>query len=127
MENLTKILLVAIGGAFGAVARYLISVSPLANIFEKFPFPTFFINIVGSFFIGFLFVMLSDKFMINENFRIAVTVGFLGAFTTFSTFELEIVSLVRERYFTTAFAYLFLSVFVGFVGVLSGIWLAKKF
>ena len=127
MENLTKILLVAIGGALGAVARYLISVSPLANIFEKFPFPTFFINIVGSFFIGFLFVMLSDKFMINENFRIAVTVGFLGAFTTFSTFELEIVSLVRERYYTTAFAYLFLSVFVGFVGVLSGIWLAKKF
>ncbi len=127
MENLTKILLVAIGGAFGAVARYLITISPLANIFEKFPFPTFIINIVGSFFIGFLFVMLSDKFMINENFRIAVTVGFLGAFTTFSTFELEIVSLVRERYFTTAFAYLFLSVFVGFVGVLSGIWLAKKF
>lgn len=127
MENLTKILVVAIGGAFGAVARYLISVSPLANIFEKFPFPTFLINIVGSFFIGFLFVMLSDKFMINENFRIAVTVGFLGAFTTFSTFELEIVSLVRERYFTTAFAYLFFSVFVGFVGVLSGIWLAKKF
>ncbi|HXH69490.1 MAG TPA: CrcB family protein, partial [Pyrinomonadaceae bacterium] len=82
---------------------------------------------VGSFFIGFLFILVSDKFTINENFRIAVTVGFLGAFTTFSTFELEIFSLVCERYFTMAFAYLFLSVFVGFVGVLSGVWLAKKF
>ena len=122
-----KVLSVAVGGAFGAVARYLINVSPLANIFEKFPFPTFFINIVGSFFIGFLFVLLSDKFMINENFRIAIVVGFLGAFTTFSTFELEIFSLVRERYFTMAFVYLFLSVFVGFVGVLCGIWLAEKF
>ncbi len=127
MESWMKVLSVAVGGAFGAVARYLINVSPLANIFEKFPFPTFFINIVGSFFIGFLFVLLSDKFMINENFRIAIVVGFLGAFTTFSTFELEIFSLVRERYFAMAFVYLFLSVFVGFVGVLCGIWLAEKF
>ncbi len=126
-ETLAKILSVAIGGAFGAVARYLINVSPLANVFEKFPFPTFFINITGSFLIGFLFVLLSDKFLINENFRIALMIGFLGAFTTFSTFELEIFSLDREKYFATAFAYLFLSVFVGFVGVLSGIWLAKKF
>jgi CrcB protein len=127
MENLTKILAVAVGGAFGAVARYLINISPLANIFEKFPLPTFFINITGSFFIGFLFVLLSDKFPINENFRITIIVGFLGAFTTFSTFELEIFLLVRERYFTMAFVYLFLSVLVGFVGVLSGIWLGERF
>ncbi len=127
MESWIKVLSVAIGGALGAVARYLINISPLANVFEKFPFPTFFINITGSFLIGFLFVLLSDKFLINENLRIALIVGFLGAFTTFSTFELEIFSLVREKNFTIAFVYFFLSVFVGFVGVLSGIWLAKKF
>jgi CrcB protein len=126
-ETLTKILSVAIGGAFGAVARYLINISPLANIFEKFPFPTFFINITGSFLIGFLFVLLSDKIFINENFRIALTVGFLGAFTTFSTFEFEVFSLVRERHFAIAFTYLLLSVAGGFAGVLSGVWLAKKF
>ncbi len=122
-----KILSVAVGGAFGAVARHLINISPLTNVFEKFPFPTFFINITGSFLSGFLFVLLSDKFSINENFRIAIMIGFLGAFTTFSTFELEIFSLVRERYFATTLAYLFLSVFVGFLGILSGVWLAKKF
>ncbi len=62
----------------------------------------------------------------NENLRFAVIVGFLGAFTTFSTFELEIFNLIRERYFVTAFVYLFLSVLVGFVGVLGGVWLAKR-
>ena len=126
MENFTKILSVAIGGAFGATLRYLINISPLANLFEKFPFPTFFINIVGSFFIGFLFALFTDKFAPNENFRLALTVGFLGAFTTFSTFELEIFELVRERYFTMAFLYLFLSVLIGFIGVLAGVWLARK-
>ena len=126
METLTRILAVAVGGAFGAVLRYLINTSPLANLFEKFPFPTFFINISGSFLIGFLLILFTDKFEINENLRLAITVGFLGAFTTFSTFELEIFELARERYFATAFLYLFLSVLVGFIGVLSGVWLAKR-
>ncbi|MBA3692717.1 MAG: fluoride efflux transporter CrcB [Acidobacteria bacterium] len=122
-----KILSVAIGGAFGATARYLINISPLANLFEKFPFPTFFINITGSFLIGFLLVLLTDKFTTNGNLRLAVLVGFLGAFTTFSTFELEIFDLVRERYFAIAFLYFSLSVLVGFAGILAGVWLAKKF
>jgi CrcB protein len=126
VETFAKVLAVAIGGAFGASARYLINVSPLANLFEKFPFPTFFINVSGSFLIGFLMVLLTEKFPANENFRLAVTVGFLGAFTTFSTFELEIFEFVRERNFATAFLYLFLSVSLGFIGVCGGIWLAKK-
>ena len=127
METFTKILSVAIGGAFGATLRYLINISPLANLFEKFPFPTFFINITGSFLIGFLLIIFTDKFSANENLRVAATVGFLGAFTTFSTFELEIFELIRQRFFATAFLYLFLSVLVGFAGVLAGVWLAKKF
>jgi len=127
MEFFTKILSVAIGGAFGAVARYLINVSPLADLFGKFPFHTFFINISGSFLIGFLLIFFTDRFMESENMRLAIIVGFLGAFTTFSTLELELFELIRERYFTTAFAYLFLSILIGFVGLLAGIWLGKKF
>ncbi len=107
METFTKILAVAAGGAFGAVARHLINISPLADLFEKFPFHTFFINVTGSFFIGFLMIIFTDKFIVSENLRLAMTIGFLGAFTTFSTFELEIFALVRERYFATAFVYLF--------------------
>ena len=127
MEAFAKILSVAIGGAFGATARYLINISPLQNLFGKFPFPTFFINVLGSFLIGFFLIFLTDKIAVNDNLRFAVMVGFLGAFTTFSTFELEIWNLIEEGFYTNAFLYLFLSVLLGFAGVVLGIWTAKRF
>lgn len=127
METGMKILSVAIGGAFGAVARHLVNISPAANVFEKFPFPTFLINILGSFLIGFFMILLADKIVVSDNLRMAVIVGFLGAFTTFSTFEIEIFGLVRERYFITALIYLILSVVVGFIGVIAGVETAKRF
>jgi fluoride exporter len=126
METAFRIISVAAGGALGAVARYLINVSPISGIFGKFPFATSVINISGSFLIGFLLIVFADKISVSENVRMAVIVGFLGAFTTFSTFEAEIYGLVRERSFTTAFLYLFLSVFVGFVGVISGVALGRR-
>ena len=127
MESLTKILSVAFGGAFGAVARYLINISPMQTWLKPFPFPTFFINVTGSFLIGFLLVLFVDKFQLSENWRLAVIVGFLGAFTTFSTFEFETWELVKEDQFLTAFGYVLLSVLFGFIGVALGVWLAKKF
>jgi len=126
MEALTKILSVAAGGAAGAVARYLVNLSPLANLFQKFPFPTFFINVTGSFLIGLLFILLNDRFDVSDNLRLALIVGFLGAFTTFSTFEIELFGLVKEGSFLTAFAYLFLSVAAGFVGVAGGILVGRR-
>ncbi len=126
METFGKILSVAVGGAFGAVARYLINVSPAANVFDKFPFPTFLINIIGSFIIGFLLIVLTDKIQVSESLRMAIIVGFLGAFTTFSTFELEIYGLVRDRQIVLALVYFFLSVFVGFVGVIAGVALGRR-
>jgi fluoride exporter len=127
MEFWGKIFSVAAGGAIGAVARYLINISPTSNLFGKFPFPTFLINITGSFLIGFLLILLTDKIVVSENFRMALIVGFLGAFTTFSTFEMEIFGLAREREFILAIAYLLLSVTIGFVSVLAGVALARRF
>lgn len=127
METIAKILSVGIGGAFGAAARYLLNISPLNNVFANFPFPTFIINILGSFLIGFFLILLTDKINVGDNFRLAVMVGFLGAFTTFSTFEMELFGLVKDRSFVGAFVYLFFSVVVGFIGVIAGIWLARKF
>ena len=122
-----KLLFIAGGGALGAVSRHLINISPLARIFDHFPFPTFFINIVGSFLIGFFMILLAYKVQISDNLRFAIIVGFLGAFTTFSTFEMEIYGLLKDRFFATAFLYLFLSVAVGFAGLVAGVELAKRF
>jgi fluoride exporter len=121
METFNKIIFVALGGALGAVARYLINISPLANLFEKFPFPTFFINVAGSFLIGFLLILFTDRIDVGSNVRMAVIVGFLGAFTTFSTFEMEIYGLVQERYLAMAALYMLLSVAAGFFGVVAGV------
>jgi len=126
VETALKIASVAIGGAFGAVARHLISVSPLANAAGKFPLPTFVINVIGSFLIGLLFVVFAERIEVSENFRLAIIVGLLGAFTTFSTFEMEIFSLARERHLTTAALYLLLSVIIGFVGVSAGVALGRR-
>ncbi len=127
MEALTKILSIAAGGALGAVARYLINISPFGARFGKFPFATFFINVSGSFLIGFLLIVSTDKYAVPENLRLAVLIGFLGAFTTFSTFELEIYELLKEGAFATAALYFALSVAVGFAGVAAGVALAKRF
>ncbi len=126
MEELGKIISIAVGGAFGAVARYLINVSPLNAVFDKFPLPTFVINITGSFLIGFLMILFADKYSSNENLRMAIIVGFLGAFTTFSTFEMEMFGLVREKQLVTAFVYLALSILVGFIGVVAGVSLGRR-
>lgn len=126
LDALWKILSVAAGGAAGAVARYLINISPLAAVFEKLPLPTLVINLSGSFLIGFLLILLTDKWDVGDNLRMAVIVGFLGAFTTFSTFEMEIYGLAKERDFSMALFYLILSVAAGFVGVAAGVALGKR-
>lgn len=127
METTLRILSVAAGGALGAVARHLVNISPIANWFERFPFATFVINVSGSFVIGFLLILLTDKINTSEYLRSALMVGFLGAFTTFSTFEMEIYGLARDRLWINAFLYLALSVVLGFIGVLAGVFAARQF
>jgi CrcB protein len=125
METFTKITSVAVGGALGAVARHLINISPLANVFQKFPLPTFLINISGSFLIGFLLIVLTDKVQVSEALRMAVIVGFLGAFTTFSTFEMEIYGLMKNGNLFLTSIYLLASLVAGFLGVALGVNLGR--
>lgn len=126
MENAIKILAVAGGGALGAVARYLVNLSPLAAVSDKFPFPTFVINVIGSFLIGLAVAAFAGRVDVSESLSAAVIVGFIGAFTTFSTFEMEIYSLARDRQLMIAGAYIGLSLIVGFLGLLAGVALGRR-
>ena len=114
------------GGAIGAAARYLIGISPLNSLFGRFPFPTLLINVIGSFLIGLLAALLADRFAASETLRLFVIVGILGGFTTFSAFEAEMYGLARGGEYITAFLYLFLSVFLGFVSVVIGVELGRR-
>ncbi len=101
MINVSKILAVASGGALGAILRYVLNLL-FAKFLAPFPFATFFINVTGSFLIGFLLTLFSEKLTVDENWRLFLTVGFLGAYTTISTFEFETFALIRERHLPIA-------------------------
>lgn len=122
METVSKFLLVALGGSFGAMTRYGMNLL-FGNAFLPFPFATFLINVTGSFLIGFLLA----KFGENETVKLLLVSGFLGAYTTFSAFEYEAFQLTQTKQLMTAFLYVALSFAIGFIGVASGIWLARRF
>lgn len=108
----------------GAVARYGIGgwVHSLAG--SSFPWGTFTVNLVGSFALGFAIRALHASTVAPE-YRGFLTVGLLGAFTTFSTFSYEAVMLVQDGEWTRASAYLFGSVLAGVAAVIAGLWLAS--
>ena len=87
---------VAIGGACGAVMRWLMASGIQRMAGGAFPWGTFAVNAIGSFLLGFLFVWLIERSSVSELVRLALTVGFLGAFTTFSTYSLESIRLLQE-------------------------------
>jgi fluoride exporter len=126
MAFIEKLVFVAAGGALGAAARYLVNISPAASLFEHFPFPTFLINVTGSFLLGFALILFADKVPVSDNLRMFVMVGCLGAFTTFSTFEAELFGLVKDGFRLQALLYLIASVIVGFLGLAAGIALARR-
>ncbi len=115
-----EFVLVFIGGALGAVCRYGISVQMKRMISTEFPLATFLINLTGSFFLGLLMAASSD-----EPFRLLLGTGFLGGFTTFSTFQVENVTLYLRKKYLTLLGYVLLSVgmciLFAYIGLLLGI------
>ncbi|RMH62535.1 MAG: fluoride efflux transporter CrcB [Zetaproteobacteria bacterium] len=91
-----ELLAVALGGACGAVLRWLLASTIQRAVSGAFPWGTFAVNALGSFLLGFLFVWFVERSTVGEMGRLAVTVGMLGAFTTFSTYSLESVRLMQE-------------------------------
>ena len=122
MSWLLPYLLVGVGGFVGANARFLVARWVGALVETRFPLGTFIINISGSFLLGVIGTMVAQKVLPNsDEVRLALGVGFLGAYTTFSTFEFETHALFDDGSWLTATTNLFASVFVGLVAVRAGI------
>jgi CrcB protein len=113
--------MVGIGGFVGAIARFALG-NYIGNRFgSRFPYGTFVINISGSFLIGFVLTMLAQRFDLSPNWRYLIPIGFIGAYTTFSTFEYETLRTVQDGQIPMAFANVSLSVIVGFAAVWLGV------
>ncbi len=119
-------LAVASGGALGAMARYGVSRAAVHLLGPNFPWGTIAANVTGSFAMGFLIVWLARTEPHSAAMRAFLTVGLLGAFTTFSTFSLDVVTLYRDRTLTIAGAYLAASVILSVIGLLGGMTLGRQ-
>ncbi len=88
--------MVLIGGGSGALLRYVVGTAIMQRFGATFPYGTFFINITGSFLIGVLMTLLTERFQPHPNWRLLLVVGFLGGYTTFSSFEFETLQAMRQ-------------------------------
>jgi CrcB protein len=123
---LIRYLLVVIGGGTGALARYVAASAIMTRFGGKFPLGTLVINVTGSFLIGFLMTMLTERFKLDPNWRLLLVVGFLGGYTTFSSFEWETYSSVRDGGLWTGMLNVVSSVMLGYVAVTLGSLLARR-
>ena len=116
---------VAIGGAVGSVLRYMIQTHSMQWLGNSFPYGTLIVNVVGSLLIGFLSYALLERFTVTEEVRIAILVGFLGGFTTFSTFSIETLNLIQVGSFFGAIINAILSIVLCLVACFVGMSLAR--
>ncbi len=122
---MTKILAIMAGGSLGSLFRYLISVFVQRNTSQAFPFGTLAVNLAGSFLIGYLWAFFAGTRLTNE-WKLFIFTGFLGGFTTFSTFAREATQLLKVGEYRIAFTYMLVSNVVGIALVFLGFILARR-
>ncbi len=118
-------LLIAIGGAAGAVGRYAVDDTISRLIGSAFPMGTLIVNLSGSFLLGLLFALVSERSALPADIRAPVMIGFIGAYTTFSTWMLESVRLAETGAWGLAGLNLGGSMLLGLVAVLAGLGLGR--
>jgi len=121
-----NILIIGIGGFLGAIARYGAALWIGQRWGRTFPLGTFVINVSGSFLIGLLMTLFAERYLVNPQWRLLLVVGFLGAYTTFSTFEYETGALLKDSEWLLAMLNVVASVVVGFIALKLGEVLAKN-
>ena len=120
-----NLLIIALGGALGAVSRFLLGNGLSRALGSALPYGTFVINIVGCFAMGLLMTIIVDREMIPAAWRLFLCVGFLGGFTTFSSFGYEALMLLTEGRLLAVLAYVGGSVVLGLVAAAAGVLCAR--
>ena len=116
---------VAIGGALGSMARYALSAWIFDVSSHKFPYATLTVNVIGSFVMGILFVIIIEKAALPAEMRSLLMIGFLGAFTTFSAFSLDALGLWQNGHVFLSLVYMLATVVLCLVAISSAIWLTR--
>lgn len=123
---MSTLVAVGLGGAAGSLARYGATTVMAAWFGRGFPLGTLLVNVVGSFLIGLAFVMLVERGLLSNEWRLGVITGVLGGFTTFSAFSLETVGLLQDNAYGRAALYVLLSVLVCLGATILGVWIARR-
>ena len=120
-----NLLIIALGGALGAVSRFLLGNGVSRALGSALPYGTFVINIVGCFAMGLLMTIIVDREMLPAAWRLFLCVGFLGGFTTFSSFGYEALMLLTEGRLLAVLAYVGGSGVLGLVAAAAGVLCAR--
>lgn len=122
---MNHILLVGAGGALGSVLRYLIGLWMLQRAGPAFPWGTLFVNVTGSFLIGFLAEFIMQKMGASPEMRVFLVTGVLGGYTTFSAFSLDAIALLEHGQTMSGLAYIVASVGLSILAVFAGLALMR--
>ncbi len=121
-----QVIVIAGGGAVGAVLRFWVSTGVYQLLGRSFPWGTLAVNVIGSFMMGLLFVLFLERSMVSGELRGAVLIGLLGAFTTFSTFSIETLTLIEQADYLKALLNALLSVTVCILACWAGLALGRQ-
>lgn len=121
-----RYLFIALGGALGAIARYWVGTVVANRIGARFPYGTLIINVTACLIIGFSLEFLSRHVELNAAWRYLIPVGFIGAYSTFSTFEWETFTTAINGAYWLAALYVIVSLVLGFAAVAGGVVIARN-
>jgi CrcB protein len=125
-KKMTRVLLVGLAGALGTLSRYGVSLWAQKALGTTFPYGTLIVNVAGCFLIALVFQLATSPTMISPTMRLTLTTGFMGGLTTYSSFNYETTSLLRERAWAAALLNVGLTLAACFVAGLLGLFVARR-
>ena len=123
--SMEKFLIISVGAILGANLRYWLGDWAVQRFGAAFPYGNLIINLSGSFILGLFMTLVMDRFLVDPRWRLLVAIGFLGSYTTFSSYAYESVALILSGQNWTGVLNLFGSSFLGGMAALLGIWLGR--